>query len=75
MTIQKSIHSLLVDGLGVILTTVIGFLLISFYHPLFIVFSLIVFISGGYFVIYKLGSPASEVILRFPKRSIKLLPG
>lgn len=72
MTIQKSIHSLLVDGLGVILTTVIGFLLISFYHPLFIVFSLIVFISGGYFVIYKLGSPASESYIKISKEKYKV---
>lgn len=72
MTIQKSIHSLLVDGLSVILTTVIGFLLISFYHPLFIVFSFIIFFTGGYFVVYKLGTPASESYIKISKEKYKV---
>lgn len=72
MTIQKSIHSLLVDGLAVILTTVIGFVLISFYHPIFIVFSLFILFVGGYLVIYQLGRPASENYIKISKEKYKV---
>ncbi|MDF3820785.1 ABC transporter ATP-binding protein [Leptospira sp. 96542] len=72
MTIQKSIHSLLVDGLAVVLTTIIGFLLISFYHPLFIVFAFIIIFIGGYFVIYKLGRPAGESYIKISKEKYKV---
>lgn len=72
MTIQKSIHSLLVDGLAVVLTTVIGFVLISFYHPIFIVFSLFVLFFGAYLVIYQLGRPASENYIKISKEKYKV---
>ncbi|TGM87735.1 ABC transporter transmembrane domain-containing protein [Leptospira bouyouniensis] len=72
MTIQKSIHSLLVDGLAVVLTTVIGFVLISFYHPIFIVFSLFILVVGGYLVIYQLGRPASENYIKISKEKYKV---
>ncbi|MCW7496094.1 ABC transporter ATP-binding protein/permease [Leptospira levettii] len=72
MTIQKSIHSLLVDGLAVVLTTVIGFVLISFYHPIFIVFSLFILVVGGYVVIYQLGKPASENYIKISKEKYKV---
>lgn len=72
MTIQKSIHSLLVDGLSVVLTTVIGFVLISFYHPIFIVFSFIILFVGGYWVIYRLGKPAAENYIKISKEKYKV---
>lgn len=72
MTIQKSIHSLLVDGLSVILTTVIGFVLISFYHPIFIVFSFLILFIGGYWVTYRLGKPAAENYIKISKEKYKV---
>lgn len=72
MTIQKSIHSLLVDGLSVVLTTVIGFILISFYHPIFIVFSFLILLIGGYWVIYRLGKPAAENYIKISKEKYKV---
>lgn len=72
MTIQKSIHSLLVDGLSVVLTTVIGFILISFYHPIFIVFSFIILLIGGYWVVYRLGKPAAENYIKISKEKYKV---
>ncbi|PKA10437.1 ABC transporter ATP-binding protein [Leptospira meyeri] len=72
MTIQKSIHSLLVDGLSVILTTVIGFILISFYHPIFIVFSFLILFIGGYWVTYRLGKPAAENYIKISKEKYKV---
>ncbi|WP_244934603.1 ABC transporter transmembrane domain-containing protein [Leptospira vanthielii] len=72
MTIQKSIHSLLVDGLSVVLTTVIGFILISFYHPIFIVFSFIILLIGGYWIVYRLGKPAAENYIKISKEKYKV---
>lgn len=72
MTIQKSIHSLLVDGLSVVLTTVIGFVLISFYHPIFIVFSFLILFIGGYWVTYRLGKPAAENYIKISKEKYKV---
>ncbi|PJZ46227.1 ABC transporter ATP-binding protein [Leptospira brenneri] len=72
MTIQKSIHSILVDGLSVVLTTVIGFVLISFYHPIFIVFSFLILFIGGYWVTYRLGKPAAENYIKISKEKYKV---
>lgn len=38
MTIQKTMAGLLVDGLGLLLQTFIGFLLLAFYHPVLLAF-------------------------------------
>lgn len=55
VTIQKSINSLLVDGLSVVLTAMIGFTLIATYHPLFLVFDVFVLFIGAYLIIYRRG--------------------
>ncbi|MCX4239320.1 ATP-binding cassette domain-containing protein [Paraliomyxa miuraensis] len=41
VTVQKAVATLLVDGLGVLLQTVIGFALLAFYHPLLLAFDLL----------------------------------
>lgn len=38
MTIQKTAAGLLIDGLGLLLQTLIGFLLLAFYHPVLLAF-------------------------------------
>jgi putative ABC transport system ATP-binding protein len=64
ITIQKSVNSLLVDGLSVVITTIIGFLLIGIYHPVFLMFDFIILVIGGYFIVYKLGKSAGESYLK-----------
>lgn len=41
MTIQKNVPRLLVGGLGVVLNAVVGFAVVSFYHPVFLVFNIV----------------------------------
>lgn len=41
LTVQKSVATLLVDGLGLLLQTAIGFALLAFYHPLLLAFDLL----------------------------------
>lgn len=72
MTIQKSINNLLVDGLAVFLTTVIGFILISFYHPFFLIFSFLVLGIGFYLVIFRFGKKASFSYLEVSKGKYKV---
>lgn len=56
-TLQKAVATLLIDGLGIILQTLIGLLILAFYHPFFLAFDglLIVVIS---FVVVVLGRRA-----------------
>jgi ABC-type multidrug transport system fused ATPase/permease subunit len=45
LIIQKSLAFLVTDGIAVVLQTFIGLILISFYHPFFIVLSILIIIS------------------------------
>ncbi len=71
-TIQKSIHSLLVEGLSVVLMGIIGFTLIAIYHPIFIVFDFFVLLIVGYIIIYKFGKKASKDYLKVSKQKFKI---
>lgn len=44
-TIQKNLTTLLIEGLAIILQTVVGLILLTFYHPYFIGFNVILVIS------------------------------
>ncbi|WCL49597.1 peptidase domain-containing ABC transporter [Leptospira sp. GIMC2001] len=67
MTVQKAAISLLVEGLQVLLTTLIGLLVIAFYHPFFLVFS-IVLVGAGYFLVIKqLGRHAVDTAIKVSK--------
>ena len=48
MTVQKSISGLILDGLGLILQLTVGLALLAFYHPLLLLFDivLIIFLSS-----------------------------
>lgn len=72
MTIQKSINTLLVEGLAVILTTIIGFILISFYHPLFLAFAIIILSVGAYVVAYKFGIKAGASYLKISSEKYRV---
>ncbi len=41
VTLQKNIPSLLANGLPLVLQAIVGFIVVSFYHPLFLVFSVV----------------------------------
>ncbi|MEL7337630.1 MAG: ABC transporter ATP-binding protein, partial [Planctomycetota bacterium] len=45
MTIQKATATLLIDGIGLILTTTLGLLLLAFYHPYLLGFDIVLFIA------------------------------
>lgn len=44
MTVQKSLTKLLVDGVSIVLQSIVGLLLLAFYHPYFLVFDIILMI-------------------------------
>jgi putative ABC transport system ATP-binding protein len=45
MTIQKATSVLLLDGLSIVLTTVLGMVLLAFYHPFLLGFDIVLLIS------------------------------
>jgi ABC-type multidrug transport system fused ATPase/permease subunit len=56
-----------VEGLEIFLTTIIGFFVIAFYHPVFLIFSLAI-ITVAYILIFrKLGVAASETSIKVSK--------
>ncbi len=72
ITIQKSINSLLVDGLSVVLTAIIGFTLIATYHPLFLVFDIFVLFIGAYLIIYRRGVKTAYNYLDISKEKYRV---
>lgn len=53
-TLQKNITVLMVDGIAAVLTTSIGFLLISVYHPFFLLYSILLLVLFYFFVIHRI---------------------
>ncbi|MFO0939474.1 MAG: ABC transporter ATP-binding protein [Pirellulales bacterium] len=45
MTIQKSVATLLLDGISIVLATVLGMTLLAFYHPFLLGFDLVLLLS------------------------------
>lgn len=66
MTVQKKATLLLTDGLAFVLQTVVGLLLLGFYHPYFLIFDLIL-IGLIYFVITFFGKAAIETAIQESK--------
>jgi ABC-type bacteriocin/lantibiotic exporter with double-glycine peptidase domain len=67
MTVQKAAITLLVEGMQIVLTTVIGLLVIAFYHPIFLLFSITLLSTGYFFVIKQLGKHAIETAIKVSK--------
>jgi ABC-type bacteriocin/lantibiotic exporter with double-glycine peptidase domain len=63
LTVQKVGASLLLDGVAVILQTVIGLLVLGFYHPFLLGFDIVLIIAIG-FVVFVLGRGAVESSIR-----------
>lgn len=72
LTLQKSISKLLIDFVTVKLTLIFGLLLLAFYHPYFIVFS-IVLITLLFFLFYFTGPKGLETSLMESKYKYKLV--
>ena len=72
ITLQKSISKLLIDFVTVKLTLVFGLLLLAFYHPYFIVFS-IVLITLLFFLFYFTGPKGLETSLMESKYKYKMV--
>lgn len=51
MTIQKATAVLLLDGVSVVLTTILGLFLLAFYHPFLLGFDLILVVSMVFFTL------------------------
>ena len=62
-TVQKVVAGLLVDGLAVLLTTVIGMSLLAFYHPFLLGYDLLL-LGLLTFVIFVLGMGGTETAVR-----------
>lgn len=54
ITVQKAAAFLLIDGMAIITSTLIGLLLLGFYHPLLLVFDIIL-LACIFFVLWPLG--------------------
>ncbi len=57
LTVQKTLATLLLDGLAVILQAVIGTLLLAFYHPVLLAFD-VVLVLGIAVILFPMGSGA-----------------
>ena len=53
-TVQKAITSLLVDGVAIVMTTIVGLIVLAFYHPYLLTFALVMVASIA-FLIFVLG--------------------
>ncbi|MBL8603542.1 MAG: ABC transporter ATP-binding protein [Myxococcales bacterium] len=65
-TVQKTVATLFLDGLGIILQTVIGLLLLAFYHPILLAFDLVL-VLGILVVLFPLGAGAIETSVKESK--------
>jgi ABC-type bacteriocin/lantibiotic exporter with double-glycine peptidase domain len=63
LTVQKVGASLLLDGVAVVLQTIIGLLVLGFYHPFLLGFSLALVLAIG-FIVFVLGRGAVESSIR-----------
>jgi putative ABC transport system ATP-binding protein len=59
MTLQKNVPSLMVDGIALILQMIVGFTLVSFYHPFLLAFNLCVILIM--YAIWRLWSTQAKV--------------
>ncbi|MAD15291.1 MAG: ABC transporter ATP-binding protein [Alteromonadaceae bacterium] len=59
MTLQKNVPSLMVDGIALILQMIVGFTLVSFYHPFLLAFNLCVILIM--YIIWRLWSTQAKI--------------
>jgi len=66
MTVQKTAATLLLDGLGIVLQTTIGLLLLAFYHPILLAFD-VVLVGAIAVVLFPLGRGAVTTSIKESK--------
>lgn len=71
VTLQKSGASLLVEGLEVLMTTLIGMILLAVYHPVLLIFAVIILFSV-FVVIFPLGFGAVKTAIQESKAKYTL---
>ena len=71
MTVQKAAASLLVDGISVALQTLVGMLLLAFYHPFLLAFD-VVLLGAITVVVFVLGRGATPTALKESKAKYAL---
>jgi putative ABC transport system ATP-binding protein len=72
LTIQKSTSSLLIDGLAIFIQTVVGMILLAFYHPILLGFDLII-IACILFILLILSHKGMETSIKESKIKYKVL--
>jgi putative ABC transport system ATP-binding protein len=72
MTVQKAAATLLVDGISIVLQTIVGMLLLAFYHPFLLAFD-IVLVGVVVFVVFVLGRGATPTALEESKAKYALV--
>lgn len=66
MTVQKAAATLLLDGVGLVLQTLLGMALLAFYHPLLLAFDAVVVAMLG-LVVFGVGRGAVETAIKESK--------
>jgi len=66
MTVQKAAATLLLDGVGLVLQTLLGMALLAFYHPLLLAFDAVV-VALLAFVVFGVGRGAVDTAIRESK--------
>ena len=66
VTLQKSAATLLLETLGYILQTLIGMILLAFYHPMLLAFDLFL-IAALYFILFVMGRGAIPTVIEQSK--------
>ena len=68
MTLQKNIPALVIDGFALVLQLVVGFTLVSFYHPMLFAFNLIIMATiYGIWLLFSRGAKHTAVKLSHAK--------
>lgn len=66
VTMQKGVATLLVDGIAIVLQTIVGMLILSLYHPMLLAFAVILAASIA-FIVLVLGRNATPTALKESK--------
>ena len=74
VTVQKVVASLLLDGVAIVLQTVIGMVVLAFYHPFLLGFDLVLLLFIG-LIVFGLGHGAVRTAVRNRGRNMHWRPG
>lgn len=72
MTIQKSLSKMLLDGLSALLVALVGLILLAVYHPIFILFDIVLFLFAGV-VIFVLSYGGLQTSIKESKKKYALV--